>query len=376
MLLIIALLIMGIIFPLWPHVTSKVMYFLVAVSAVISYGLSTDFFTYIEIFEVLNTERYSEQWSLFYYGVEPSYYLASRLFGSIGANGHAVIAFFQLIIYYFIYKGCRLISKEPLFLVVFSLVMVNTFYFMGITFVRQAAAAAIIFYGVCLYLSSKSIWKYSLLVLFATFFHVSAFLCIFTPLIVKWRVRYTPIKLIFGLFLLSVIMLLNPFSLLEPFLPNELAKFGKYLSGTGLVGGQFIYSLVNTVVLASIFLFIYNKGSDFDDEYFVFANLFVAILVVRILSINIGSLSRIVIYFYLFISPFLYFYIFEKLSFRFKILVIYLLVTISIFKVYSLTRVESDINSFDSMVVNFCFFGEPCEIKIYGDTMEAKHSSF
>lgn len=365
MFILIALALVWILIPINIRLSLFVFLVILLFNAVLSYGIVGDFFTYQRIFNVLVSGNYEGKIQLFYYGVEPFMYILANTIHSLGLNAHFLIAFYILcgsLIMVFSYIK---VSKNHLFLFLMALVYVNVFYFMSITFIRQFLAASIIFYGLVTYIKDKRLLKYILICAAASTIHISAILCIILPVVCGLNIKYgfKPLVLLFIVAIVSIFI--NPIQYLALFLPSELEKFSKYLTGDMLEFGQKIYALINTVILMFIFQGIYflsNRRKELSNFERAAANLFFCIIITRVISISIPSFSRLVIYLYPFIAIYIYYFLFIKIKFAHRLVFIYVLLFLSIFKI----GVLSEINNYDAVVYNFCFSSEPCPVTIWG----------
>lgn len=142
--------------------------------ATIRYGIGTDYFTYIEIFNDVSS-RFSLS-LIFHYYQEPlniiTYYISYIIF----KNEIGMFFLYSLMTLVFISKGIEYYKKEiSLSLSIFIYYMV--FYHISFNAMRQMIAISIIFYSFK-YILNKDFKRYLLFVIIAFLFHNSALIAI------------------------------------------------------------------------------------------------------------------------------------------------------------------------------------------------------
>ena len=346
--------------------------------SIFSYGMSTDFFMYDYIYNTV-LELSFDGGGLFIQGVELSFAYISQLVDFLGGNSHLVISIYSFSSLVFIFTGVRKINKEPLFIFIFIIIFINTFYFANITLLRQTLAASILFFSICDFLVTNNKLKYISFVIIASLIHSTAFIFIFMIVILNLRLNINRVIVIFSLIMLLTIF--NPFQYLINFLPSFLLKFSKYLLGSPLPISQKIYSISITLIMFTVFFvpyFFYMKNKNryefrYSEQIVI---IFFLMICIRGLAISMGSFGRLSIYFTLFIPFYFYYFMFLKVELKQNMIIILCLYLLSFFKLISLVNIGSDLNNYESIVLNFCFFGEPCPINIYSETSLEKFNTF
>lgn len=127
--------------------------------------------------------------------IELSFRLIAKVAHLLGLNQQFVFLTYSIITYLFIYLGVRYFDQNAKYRH-YIMIFISTFFLFNIfNTIRQMAAAAICFYALK-FLVEKKFYKYFVLILFATFFHRSAIICILLHYALKINIKYLTIGLV------------------------------------------------------------------------------------------------------------------------------------------------------------------------------------
>jgi transmembrane protein EpsG len=313
------------------------------------YFVGSDYWAYAHLFDdsVLGKEV----------NVEFSYFLISRVLGEVGLNMQALIFFYAISTYLFIYKGLKEISINKEFLGVTLFLVYVIFYFPSMSIVRQGLAASIAFWGVYKFLKNEEWLKFLIVLAVAFFFHKSSIvyiLCI--PLYL-----FKPSKFFYIVSTLFALILgLTVFGYMVGLIAN-LTGFGYkgyYLGSTPMP--QTIF-LINTIVLFFIFLLSLKYSNK--EDYFI-VNIVWLILIFRLLAIDFLPINRLGAAFSLFIPVYLYVVFYNHMKKQSKLF--FLISFLPLMFVSDTFRLNKDY-SYYQYSFNVCLYGDPCPVFIVGD---------
>lgn len=195
--------------------------FITAVSG-FRYGVGTDYFNYVRYFNQIESGYNAP--------AEPGFNYLAMLIAKLTLNSQALFLVFSVLTMFFFYRGLKYyLNNDFIFKPVLYIVFVIFTYIPSLNGIRQALAAAIIFYA-SKYIIEKKFFKYSLYVLFASLFHLSSLIFLALYFIVKRD--YNKILLLFVLFL-SLFLAKSGFinQILEIILLNfSYLDFGGYIN--------------------------------------------------------------------------------------------------------------------------------------------------
>lgn len=204
-------------------------------------------------------------------------------------GGYVYVNFIAALIFtYFLLKFIFLMPR-PLFALAIAfpyLILV-----VGIGYVRQGMALAIIAYAIML-LGQRKFWHYSLLILLATTFHKSA--AIFLPLIFIVATKNKFLIFLGSLFLLGIIY----FALIAVHIESMVANYIDYeMNSSGA-----LIRLIMLMPPALIYLKYKNRFSFSATEHQIFsiisyASIFFLVLALTIFSSNTTAIDRLGLYF-------------------------------------------------------------------------------
>ncbi|WP_418608310.1 EpsG family protein [Pseudoalteromonas sp. US3C1013] len=318
------------------------------------YYVGSDFTNYVILFDTAKVGNFVP--------VEPSFSLLSELLGSLGFNFQAIIVLYSVLTMLFIFMGLRGISKRHSFLSITLLFVYLTFYFPSMSIMRQALAAAIVFWATITFLYKNKYFTYFLFVLLASFFHFSAILFLFSYLLkaVKFsRVIY--LLCIFIALLLGATVfrdiLLNVMNVIGFSYKNHLNH-----EDGGTVSLVFI---INTFILCSMFIFIIRNGvSNFNLNSRFLVNIIFFLIIVRMLSLEFVVFNRVGSIYTVFLPLFIYEFVYRKLKNDSRL--IFMIFLIGLFFMNDFFRQAKDY-SYYQYSINFCLIGEPCPIQLFGE---------
>ena len=145
------------------------------------YDVGTDYFTYYEIFENVDSEY-------FYRKFEWLFALTIDVFRGIGIPPQGLFFIFYLINFYFFCKILYLLKDiRTSFLFILLYICLSTVFNNQLNGLRQSTAIYIFTYATVSFNVYKSYWRYILLVLIAAGFHMSAY--IFLPFCLVFKIK-------------------------------------------------------------------------------------------------------------------------------------------------------------------------------------------
>ena len=323
--------------------------FLITTMSAFRYYVGSDFDNYVGLFN-LAAEGYLIP-------VELSYSLISLFLSSIGLNFQAIIALYALLTYLFIYLGLKEISSDKEFLGFTIFFVYLIFYFPSLSIMRQCLSASIAFWGVYRYLFRGQNLRFLLTIIAASLFHLSSIIFVLCFPFYMLRPKKGYYYLGIGIAaLLGVTVFGSLMSLIQEF--TGFGYKGYQISSRGFPPPIF---LINTFVLGVGFLIVLN--STLKKDYFLL-NTLCFIFVLRLLSLDFLTISRLGQAFLLFIPVFLYQLLFLNLKSNSKW--IFFVILVPVFLIKDGFRAAKDYSYFQYSV-NFCIYDEPCPISIIGD---------
>lgn len=179
-----------------PSVIKKAIWFVIIIIppvfiSTIRFGVGTDYFNYIEIYERVNSWPSHAVWS--FYGNEPLFLLLNKLSFYLFSSEIGVFLFSSIIIHIFIVMGIDYFKKNISMSLALFLYYVILFNF-GLNGIRTTIAIAIVFFAIRYIHKSKFI-PYLFWILIATMFHNTAIIClIFFLLVQKKRKLVTSMR--------------------------------------------------------------------------------------------------------------------------------------------------------------------------------------
>lgn len=235
-----------------------IIFLLILQSGLRNWAVGPDTYQYFRIFENAREKSWDDVFYNFFnfIGKDPFYDLFLKTF-QVFSNSYQVYLIFVACIFmpalgYFIYKNTTRINHA---LLAFIIYMGNFYGFFSITGIRQTIATALVLWSYqCL--KERNLWKFSVLVIVASLFHISALVFFLLYFVVK--IKKT--KLLFKLSVLGFPLIL--------FFKNQLAvffvnfadmedRFGLYAQQYEK-GGSFVLTALH-VILAIWGVGLYNK---------------------------------------------------------------------------------------------------------------------
>lgn len=252
----------------------------------IRYGIGTDYFRYLEVYNSINSRL---SWnSILNFYQEPSWVIINLV-----ANNYYQVLLFSSIIYsLFIFLSINRCKQKigvtfPLF------ISYMVFYCLSFNGIRQAIAAAILLFGITFLLNKKTIKDYFLFFLFvilAATFHKSALvfsLVVFLSLFKKNKVSL--VLTITAIASLGVVLLHSPINSLL----SRLNLYSSYLNKESNGGiGFFLYIL--PVLIPCAYIIFSSKCKDRD--VFLLLRIYVLQIPLQILGVYISYADRLAEY--------------------------------------------------------------------------------
>lgn len=238
------------------------------------YGIGTDYFTYVEIFEDYASKGYRA-------GLEPLYYLLNRFIGVVDVNYQWIFIVCSAIYILFLYFSIFRDSDSPLMSIFLIFGMI--FYFSSLNLMRQHVACAILLFSLK-YVRERNFALFLVFVLLATGIHYSSILFLFVYFI--YNVKLTP-KNAFVFVAISIVLSGILVKIISIIASNT--KYAMYISDDSGFSTQTILGILvqlAIIVVASI----YYKD---DKKYNLYYWLQTIAIIVTILGGYIGIVSRL-----------------------------------------------------------------------------------
>lgn len=289
------------------------------------YSVGTDYKNYrwfvknLEFYSFKDLSAMSE-----IFGLEKGFVYLSKLLQSIYNNEQFVLSVYYVILFLLLYKFIKNYSSHfTLSLFVFFTL---TFYNQSFNILRQFIAVLIVINGLG-YLKSQEFWKYSGIIVLASFFHSSAF--IFWPFyfLFKNNLNYKRLSLI--IVLASIVIRLFLFDYLTILI--TMTGYAKYATLSLYAYGAVGFGLVINIFIYFIYYLFYNSLKNVS-EYANYWIIFMAMTVgFNIFEGNIFILNRITLYFSIFkiVSLIDFIKIFDKSRFKLIINLTFILILIA-----------------------------------------------
>lgn len=183
---------------------------------------------------------------------EPGWILLCRLFQPVGFAGLvAVLALFEIIVYYYLIK--KYVPRSYYWLAVFLYVFNVGLMLVHLSAMRQAIAIGIFILSFE-YLFNKKIIKYCLCIGFAAFFHTSAILMLpfFLIMYFDWKINRWVAAIFFALFVALFLFGDSLFPLISKLINGTFEKYEVYQDNSKLSSG------VGLVVNGTLLIFVLN----------------------------------------------------------------------------------------------------------------------
>lgn len=277
----------------------KAFFFLLAISSGFRYGVGTDYFSYVKYFDKSIAGQKV---------AEPGFTLLSILLDKLHLNSQSIFLVFAIFTMIFFYKGINFYTKsEFTYKPVLYLIFLIFTFFPSLNGMRQALAAAIIFYA-SKYLVEKKHIRFSLWVIVAMLFHFSSVIFLLLSFIVKKNYnRFTLLSILLACFVFSNLGLIN--RILEFIIENfRILDVGGYIS-------KYLYSSYNmrhinfgivfyvNIFIMLLFIFIKDKIISSSKDVISF-NMFYLYILSGILSMGAPMMSRLTYFFSIYMALF------------------------------------------------------------------------
>lgn len=253
-----------------------------SIVAGIRYGIGTDYYSYLSIFENIKSGNEVR--------TEIGFNFLNLLVANMGGNIHVLFFLISFLTFLFIYLSLHKYRKSisvGLGMFIFMLL----FYHDSFNGVRQVLAVSILLYSFN-FIIEKRFWKFLITVLLASSFHLSSLVVLpFYYIYNRLGERSNTYRL--GIYIVVVLLVFNYDSLLNVFisLSPDLTYYSKYLSN-----GGFSFGLGQIVLNAPYIipgLIFYNKFKNNSRFKFFFFFMIIGIIIKFVGYLGVEHLSRI-----------------------------------------------------------------------------------
>lgn len=271
--------------------------FLAAISG-FRYGVGTDFFSYVRYFNLIDSGNKAP--------TEVGFNYLGILISNLGLNSQALFLTISVLTILFLYKGIRYYTdSDYIYKPVLYIVFIIFTFFPSLNGIRQALAAAIVFYA-SKYIIEKSFTKFSIWIIIASLFHFSS---IFFFIIYFFGKRnYKKSSLLIGLFISIVIA---NFGFINEALEYILINFS-FLDIGGYIGNllyspynsrEISFGIVFYINLFLLVLFIFLKDRLLNNDKSIMSfNFFYLYILTYVLSMDASMLTRVTYYFSIYMA--------------------------------------------------------------------------
>ncbi|ARU88045.1 EpsG family protein [Pseudomonas sp. M30-35] len=322
------------------------------------FNIGSDYLGYVVLFD-----QYERMWPKDF-----GFYAIASILNFGGLNSQALFVFYAVVTCLFNALAVNKFSKLGGTFGLLSFVFFALMLFPSLNVIRQAAAAAIIFYA--LYFACERRWLiYLSLIVMASTFHLSALLMVFVIpyFFVDFKKNTCLLLYLVPIFFVYVdVSELIKFAISYSGLYAEYADFGRFSRAVTFV--DLIKSQVQILFCFVLSLLVSKYTTNTRFSMFIIKGLLLTAILLSI-SVNMAVVGRLYLYF----KPFAVLAIallISNLSSVVKqknmefVSIFTLVFTIFIATSYSAYRKESAYRQFS---LNFCIVNESCPVAIYGD---------
>lgn len=258
------------------------------------FNTGADWFSYTTAFEQMPKQGN-------YLGWEIGYVWLSNLFYYIFGNYYFLQFFSTYFLFFAVWRVYKKYSNYPMFsLSIFVLLFVLS---LLTAQVRQSWAVAILLLGTPYIFDGKFV-RFFLVVLCASFFHVSAILALplyFLNRKVSWTITI-PLILLSQVFFFFPDLTSKIIEFLIPYLPERLGKIAEGYLKDSIFSGKAsfntgMYYITTLVIYMYVLLFLYKKNNG---QRCFFINSLVVAVMIKSISLSFPVLERFMVYYFVF----------------------------------------------------------------------------
>ncbi|WP_332628465.1 EpsG family protein [Halalkalibacter flavus] len=239
----------------------------------VRFGIGTDYFSYLRIFERINNGIESRmEWGYFTLN-----YLVAKL------NGNIEIVFFITAILMMAFVFYSIKSFNNYFSTGVSMfIFMLLYYQMSFNTVRQALTMAIILYSIR-FITERKLLKFIILVIFASSFHISALL--FLPIYFIYGIIGNKKRKLFrySLYILILIIIFSLGNLISPILNSSgnLEYYSKYLENENTNAG--LGFIVRSLPFIAFGVYLFKKDK-FNSKFTIYFSIYMLSLLLKFTS--------------------------------------------------------------------------------------------
>jgi transmembrane protein EpsG len=275
-----------------------IFFVLLTLASGLRFGVGTDFFNYNRYYNLIE--------SGYKVAAEPGFIYLSLIISKFNFNSQALFLTLSTLTMFFLFKGIKYYTNnEYTFKPVLYIIFLIFTYFTSFNGVRQALAAAILFYA-SKYIVEKSLWKFSVWIVFSMLFHSSS--VIFFGLYFIATRDFNRIILLLGIFfsfMLSNLGIIAGF-IEYIFLNYSFLDIGGYLENylySSYNSREVSYGIVFYINVGVLILFIIMKDHFNKSQKAQLAfNFFYLYNLIYILSMDAPMLTRLTYFFSIYMA--------------------------------------------------------------------------
>lgn len=271
---------------------------LTIVSALRSYKVGVDSIQYNEAFNIISNLDFNQTNILRY---ETGFFYLVKLISLISENAQILFIITSLIIIpsigLFIYRYSKNVVFSSLLYILFNI------YFFHLTGMRQSLALVLILYAYNYAIKGKNI-RFIILVILSTFFHSSAIIFIFYPIIKRFTYKRSTYISYIVISILSFIFLKSLFINIT----QILGKYGGYIDSKDFGVSNYFGALFQYLLTLSVYTFCHfkykknsnNKCTDEDEKIKSMLQLLGLDAICQIMAMKMNIIGRMHHYFWIY----------------------------------------------------------------------------
>lgn len=231
-------------------------YLFLGMISLMRYNFGADYKNYYKIYNIIATENISIIAS-----IEKGYIILNKVFLFFNADFNLLIGTISLVNLFLIYKTILYLlkNKKMFYICIFSYLSIFSLFFYHLSMVRQSIAISMFFYAIR-FIEKKQIFKYILIIAFASFFHKSAIIL----LPIYYYCNYMKINLKRGsIFIFMLVFFYYSKEKIVNILYFILIKINmlKYIGYISSKKGASIvsFNFIIVVILTGVFIYLLKK---------------------------------------------------------------------------------------------------------------------
>lgn len=266
--------------------------------SILRFGVGTDYFNYVVIYNDLLGISPRQIFENNAHNIELGFYGIIKVSEILTHNYYLMFGISSFLTIIFFYLGLKRFNPKHKALIYF--LFLTTIYPLSFNAVRQAIAMSIFFYA-STYIVTKKPFKYLLIVLLASLFHISALFMLpvyFVRLVIKKNNNDSVIKFLAKfLAVLLLICLLYPIVINYIYSMPIMLKYVKYI-GLDVTSGLWLYTL--KIIIFFIFIILYKYLMKLDDKNNLYLWLSGIGIAISTIGLTSATIYRVSLYFMFF----------------------------------------------------------------------------